>query len=141
MANRFIPYVPKPTNEKYSSKSLCKNVPKEFSIFDDSWQIEQNSVPIKVSAVGSDLLMQKVHRDEGIMARGMLTRHILLCLILMQVESLTAIYKSSGDSNEDVYDGRFPPVQEVISNFWKEQRAKQGMSRGLASKAVGKLIS
>jgi hypothetical protein len=29
MANRFIPYVPKPTNEKYSSKPLCKNVRKQ----------------------------------------------------------------------------------------------------------------
>jgi hypothetical protein len=41
-----------------------------------------------MSTVDSDLLMQKVNTDEGIIARGMLIRHILLCLILMQVESV-----------------------------------------------------
>jgi hypothetical protein len=140
MANCFIPCVPKPTNEKYSSKPLCKNVPKEFSIFDNSQQIKRNSVFIKVSTVDSDLFMQKVNTDKGIIAKGMLTRHILLCLILIQVESLTAIYKSSDSSNKDVYDSEFPLVLEVISNFWKEKGAKQGISKGLASEAVDKLV-
>ena len=36
LANRFIPYVPKPMNEKYSSKPLCKNVPKQPSTVDSS---------------------------------------------------------------------------------------------------------
>jgi hypothetical protein len=69
MASRFIPYVPKPTNEKYSSKQLCKNVPKQ--------QIERNSVPIRVSAMDSDLLMQKVNGDDGIMVEGTLIQYNL----------------------------------------------------------------
>ena len=63
MASCFIHYVPKPTNEKHSSKPPCKNVPKQ-----PSTQIERNSVPIRASAVDSDLLMQKVNGDDGIMA-------------------------------------------------------------------------
>jgi hypothetical protein len=46
MANRFIPYIPKTTNKKYSSKLLCKNM-----LVDSTWQIEQNSAPIRASAV------------------------------------------------------------------------------------------
>jgi hypothetical protein len=48
MANRFIPYIPKPTNEKYSSRPLCKT-------FDDWQQIKQNSIPIRVSTIDGDL--------------------------------------------------------------------------------------
>jgi len=81
MANRFIPYVPKPTNEKYCSKPLCKNMPKEFSIFDDSQRVERNLV--RVSAMDSDLPMQKVNGDDRIMVEGMLKQHILSCIILM----------------------------------------------------------
>jgi hypothetical protein len=51
MANRFIPYVPKPTNEKHSSKSVCKNVPKQPSTVDSSLQIKRHSAPIRASAV------------------------------------------------------------------------------------------
>ena len=56
MANCFIPYVPKPLSEKYSSKPLCKNVPKQPSIVDNSRQIERNSVPTRASVVDSDVL-------------------------------------------------------------------------------------
>jgi hypothetical protein len=56
----------------------------------------------------------------------------------MQVESLTEICKSSDCGNEDVADSEFPPVPEVISNYWKEQRAKRGQSKGCASEASGK---
>jgi hypothetical protein len=70
MANRFIPYVLKPTNEKHSSKPLCKNVPKQLSTVDSSQQIERNSAPIKAPTVDSDLLMQKVNGNGGIMAKG-----------------------------------------------------------------------
>ena len=72
MANRFIPYVPKPTNEKHSSKPPCKNVPKQPSTVDSSRQIKRN--------MDSDLLMQKVNGDDGIMARGMRIWPILLRL-------------------------------------------------------------
>jgi hypothetical protein len=53
MANCFIPYVPKPTNEKHSSKPPCKNVPNQPSTVDSSRQIERNSAPIRASAVDS----------------------------------------------------------------------------------------
>ncbi len=56
----------------------------------------------------------------------------------MQVESLTEIYKSSDYSNKDVDDSEFPPVLEVISNYWKEQRAKQGLSRECTPEASDK---
>jgi hypothetical protein len=69
MASRFIPYVPKPTNEKYSNKLLCKNVPKQ--------QVKRNSMPIRVSAIDSDLLMQKVNGDNGIIVKGTLIQHNL----------------------------------------------------------------
>ena len=70
MANCVIPYVPKPTNEKYSSKPLCKNVPKQPSTIDSSRQIERNSVPIRASAMDSDLLMQKANGGDLIIVRG-----------------------------------------------------------------------
>jgi hypothetical protein len=113
MATRFISYVPKPTKEKHSNKPLCKNMLKEFSTFDDSKQIERNPMPIRVSAVDSDFLMQKVNGDDGIMDKGILTQYILSCLILMQLESLTVTEtcKSSDNGNEDVYDDEFPPFQ------------------------------
>jgi hypothetical protein len=40
----------------------------------------------------------------------------------MQLEFLTVIeiYKSSNYSNKDVYNSEFPPILEVISNYWKE---------------------
>jgi hypothetical protein len=69
MASRFIPYVPKLTNEKYSSKPLCKNVRKQ--------QIERNSMPIRASTIDSDLLMQKVNGDNRIMVEGTLIHHNL----------------------------------------------------------------
>jgi hypothetical protein len=83
MANCFTPYVPRPTNEKCSSKLPCKSVPKQPSTVDSSQQIERNSVPIRAPTVESDLLMQKVNRYDGIMARGIRTYPTLLRLILM----------------------------------------------------------
>jgi hypothetical protein len=106
--------------------------------FDDSQQIERNSVPIRVSAMDSNLLTQWVNRDDGIMVEGMLTQHLLSCLVLMQVESLTEICKSSDNGNEDIDDSEFPSVPEVISNYWKDQRAKRGLSRGCTSEACDK---
>jgi hypothetical protein len=75
IANRFIPYVPKPTNENHSSKPPCKSVPKQPSTVDSSQQIERNSAPIRAPVVDSDLLMQKVNRYYGIMTRGIHIYH------------------------------------------------------------------
>jgi hypothetical protein len=116
MANRFIPYVPKLTNKKYSSKPLCKNVPKQPSTV-DSGQIKRNSVPIRASAVDSDVPTQKVNRDNRIIVGGTLTLHISSCLILIHVESLTRIFKSSDNVNKDVYNSEFPSVLKVVSNY------------------------
>ena len=130
MANRFIPYVPKPTNEKHSSKPPCKSVPKQPSTVDSSQQIERNSAPIRAPTVDSDLLMQKVNGDDGIMARGIRIYPILLRLILMRLESLTEIWKSSNNSDEDEDDMYFPTVQELT--------AGRRVSGGHAPKAVDK---
>ena len=73
IANCFIPYVPKPTNKKYNNKLLCKNVPKQPSTVNSNQQIKQNSMLIRASAVGSDLLIQKVIKDNKIIIKGMLT--------------------------------------------------------------------
>ena len=78
MATRFIAYVPKLTKEKHIGKSLCKSMLKEFSPSDNDQPIERNSVPVKVSAIESDFLIQKVNRDDRIMVEGIL-RHLISC--------------------------------------------------------------
>jgi hypothetical protein len=128
MANCFIPYIPKPTNAKHSSKPPCKNVSNQPSTFDSSQQIERNSVSIRTPAVDSDLLMQKMNRYDRIIAKDIHIYPILLYLILMQLESLTEICKGiNSDEDNDMY---FPTVQELI--------AGQSMSGGHTSKAVDK---
>jgi hypothetical protein len=77
-------------------------MPKEFSTLDNRRQSELNSLPVRGSAADSNLLIQNMNKDNRILIRDMLTQHISLCLILMQVESLTEIYKSNDNRNEDV---------------------------------------
>lgn len=72
MAHRFIPYVPKPINEKHSSKPLCKNLPKELSTIHVSQRIERNLSPFTPSIVDSDLPTQKANEDDGITAESTL---------------------------------------------------------------------
>ena len=110
MANRFIPYVPKPTNERHSSKPPCKSVPKQPSTVNSSQQIERNSTPIRAPTVDSDLLMQKVNRYNRIMAKGICIYPILLRSILTRLESLTEICKSSNNGDDDEDDAYFPTV-------------------------------
>jgi hypothetical protein len=129
MANRFIPYVPKPTNEKHS-KRPCKSIPKQPSTLDSSQQIKQNSAPIRAPTIDSNLLMQKVNRYDRIMARGLRIYPILLHLILMRLESLTEIWKRSNNGDEDEYDMYFLTIQELI--------AGRCVSGGHAPKAVDK---
>ena len=74
--------------------------------------------------------MQKVNKDYKVIAKGIRIYYILLHLILMQLESLTEIWKSSNNSNKDENDRYFPTVQELI--------AKRCVSRGYAPKAVDK---
>jgi hypothetical protein len=62
MANRFIPYVPKPTNEKHSSKPRCKG----------GRQIERSSAPVKACPVRIDLHPQEAKRDNEIIVEGTL---------------------------------------------------------------------
>jgi hypothetical protein len=57
--------------------------------------------------------MQKVNRDDVIIVRGSFTQHILLCLILIEIGCLTEICKSSGNSNEDSDESKFPPVHKT----------------------------
>jgi hypothetical protein len=81
-------------------------------------------MPIRVSAV-DDLLMQKLNGDQGVMVERTLVQHILLCLILIQVESLTEICKSSNNGNEDSDDTEFPPVPEIGPNYWKNSQLNE----------------
>jgi hypothetical protein len=62
MANRFIPYIPKPTNEKQSSKPYCKG----------SRQIERGSVPVNAYPVSSNLPTEEAKRDNQIVVEGTL---------------------------------------------------------------------
>jgi hypothetical protein len=82
-------------------------------------------MPIRVSAVDSELPLQKV--NDEIMIAGTLTQHITLCLILIEAGSLTEICKSGDNGNEDSDDSEFPPVPEIGSHYWKEQRGKRGL--------------
>jgi hypothetical protein len=79
MATRFITYVPKPTKAIHSSKPLCKSTLKEFSTSDNNQPTTQNPLPVKVSAIESDFLIQKVNRDDAIIVEGILTYHISRC--------------------------------------------------------------
>lgn len=79
MATHFIAYVPKPTKEKHISKSLCKSMLKEFNTSDNNQPIERNPMPIKVSAIESGFLIQKVNRNDRIMVEGILTYYISHC--------------------------------------------------------------
>jgi hypothetical protein len=81
--------------------------------------------------VDSDLLMQKMNKYNRIIARGIHIYPILLYLILMQLKSLTEIWKSSNNSDKDKDNMYFPTVQELI--------ARQCVSRGHAPKAINKL--
>lgn len=83
---------------------------KEFSTCNNGRQLERNSLPVRGSAADSDLLIQDVNRDNRTLVGSVLTQHILLCLILMQVESLTKICKSNDNSNENLYNKESPPV-------------------------------
>ncbi len=62
MANRFIPYVPKPTNEKHSSKLHRKG----------GQQIECSSAPVKACPMRIDLHTQEAKRDNEIIVGGTL---------------------------------------------------------------------
>ncbi len=64
----FISYESNLMILKQNNKPLCKNLPKEFSTINYQ-QIEQNSVPIRVSMMG-DLLMQRVNSEDGIIVEG-----------------------------------------------------------------------
>jgi hypothetical protein len=76
MATRFIAYLPKPTKEKHISKSLYKSTLKEFSTSNNNQLIERNPIPVKVFAIESDFIIQKVNRDDAIIVEGIFTHHI-----------------------------------------------------------------
>jgi hypothetical protein len=82
-------------------------VSREFGVFYDSLQVERNSLPMRVFAVNSDMLMQKVNGDNGIIVGGMLTQRILPCLILTCIESLKEICKSSDNGNKTYMTANF----------------------------------
>jgi len=105
MASRFIAYVPKLTKEKHSSKPLNK--------ISNSQQIKQNPMPIRVSAIDSNLLAQKCNNSNSIIVKSILIQHILLCLILIEAESLIEICNSSNNNNKDLDNSKFPLIHKI----------------------------
>lgn len=75
--------------------------------------------------------MLKMDRRSRRIVEGRLTHHIPVCRILVQVESLKEIYKSSNNSDEDEDCIYFPAAQKLLAG----QRA----SRGHAPNAIEKL--
>jgi hypothetical protein len=132
MASRFIAYVPKPTKEKHGGKPLYKS--------GNSRQIKRNPVPIEVPAIDSDLPLQKCNGGDRIIVEGILIQHILLSLILIEVESLTEICNSSDNGNEDSDNSEFPPIHKIIPNYWKKQQASRDLGREHIPKAVDKPV-
>lgn len=130
MASRFIAYVPKPTTEKHGSKPLYKT--------GNSQQIERNPMPIGMHAINSKLPAQKYDGGDGIIVEGILIQHILLCLILIEVEPLTEICNSSDNGNEDSDDSEFPPIHKIRPNYWKIQQASRDLGREHIPEAVDK---
>jgi hypothetical protein len=130
MASRFIAYVPKPTKEKHGSKPLDK--------IGNGRQIERNPIPIGVSAIDSGLLAQKCNSGDGIIVEGILIQHILLCLILIEAESLTEICNSSDNGNEDSDDSEFPPIHKIRPK--KKQQASRDLGREHIPEAVDKPV-
>jgi hypothetical protein len=132
MASCFIAYIPKPTKEKYSSKPLYKS--------SNSRQIKQNPVPIEVPAIDSNLPVQKYNSSNRIIVEGILIQHILLYLILIEVESLTEICNSSNNSNKDSDNSKFLSIYKIIPNYWKKQQASQDLGREYIPEAVDKPV-
>jgi hypothetical protein len=79
MTTRFITYVPKPTKTKDSSKPLCKSTLKEFSTSDSNQLPTRNPLPVKVSAMENDFLIQKANGNDGIMVQGTPAHYIYRC--------------------------------------------------------------
>jgi hypothetical protein len=109
IASCFILYIPKLTKEKYNSKLLDKS--------SNSQQIEQNPIPIRVSAIDSNLLVQKYNSTDRIIAESIYIQYILLCQILTEVESLTEICNSSNNSNKDSDNSKFPLIYKIRPNY------------------------
>lgn len=79
MTTRFITYVPKLTKAIHSSKPLCKSTLKEFSTSDNNQLSTRNPLPVKVSAMETAFLMQKVNGNDGMMVQGTLAHYIYHC--------------------------------------------------------------
>lgn len=86
----------------------------------------------------SKILCLSEYRDDRVLVGGTLTTHFTMPNINAN-RILTQICKSSDNDNEDVDDSEFPPILEVISNYWKERRVKRGLSSRCASEAGDKL--
>jgi hypothetical protein len=79
MTTRFITYVPKPTKAIDRSKPLCKSTLKEFSTLDNNQLSTRNPLPVKVSVMESDFLIQKANGNDGILVQGTPAHYIYRC--------------------------------------------------------------
>jgi hypothetical protein len=79
MTTCFITYVPKPTKTKDNSKPLFKSTLKELGTSDNNQLLTQNPLPVKVSAMKSDFLIQKANGNDGMTIQGTLAHYIYRC--------------------------------------------------------------
>jgi hypothetical protein len=93
---------------------------------------------IRMSAIGSELPIQKCNSSNKIIVEGILIKYILLCLILIEVEFLTEICISSNNSNKDSDNSEFLPIYKI--KLKKKQQATQDLGIEHILKAVDKLV-
>jgi len=78
MTTRFITYVPKLTKMKDNSKPLFKSTLKELGTSDNNQLLTRNLLPVKVSAIESDLI-QKANGNDGMTIQGTLAHYFYYC--------------------------------------------------------------
>jgi hypothetical protein len=93
---------------------------------------------IRMSAIGSELPIQKCNSSNEIIVEGILIKYILLCLILIEVEFLTEICISSNNSNKDSDNSEFLPIYKI--KLKKKQQATQDLGIEHILEAVDKLV-
>jgi hypothetical protein len=79
MTARFITYVLKPTKTKDNSKPLFKSTLKELGTSNNNQLPTWNLLPIKVSAIETDFLIQKANENNEMMIQGTLAHYFYCC--------------------------------------------------------------
>jgi hypothetical protein len=75
----FITYVLKLTKTKDNSKPLFKSTLKELSTSNNNQLLTRNLLPVKVSTIECDFLIQKANGNDGMTIQGTLTHYFYRC--------------------------------------------------------------